>query len=344
MRIAVNTRLLLHDRLDGWGRFAFETLRLMVQQHPEHEFIFLFDRKPHPEFIFGPNVTPVTVHPQARHPLLWHVWFEWMLPSVLKKHRAEVFLSPDGYLSMGTDVPSLPVIHDLNFLHNPGDLPVHHSNYLNRNFPRFAQKATRIATVSEFSKKDISKSYGIEEALIDVVFNGVSERFRPSTEVEKKAARERWSGGRPYLIYVGAMHPRKNIARMLMAYDRFRAANDTDMKLLMVGNRQWWTEEMESSLQSMRFREDVIFTGRVSEGDLQLLLGGAFASLYVSTFEGFGIPIVEAFQADVPVITSTSRPCPRWRAMQPCLSTPSRWIPWPMPCAPCCTMTCCAGR
>jgi glycosyltransferase involved in cell wall biosynthesis len=305
MRIAVNTRLLLHDRLDGWGRFAFETLRLMVQQHPEHEFLFLFDRKPHPEFIFGPNVTPITVHPQARHPWLWHIWFEWMVPSVLRKHKADLFLSPDGYLSLSTDVPSLPVIHDLNFLHNPGDLRVIHSNYLNRNFPRFAQKATRIATVSEFSKKDISKSYGIEEALIDVVFNGVSERFRPSTEVERQAARERWSDGCPYLIYVGAMHPRKNIARMLMAYDSFRASNETDMKLLMVGNRQWWTEEMESSLQSMRFREDVIFTGRVSEDDLQLLLGGAFASLYVSTFEGFGIPIVEAFQADVPVITSS---------------------------------------
>ncbi len=310
MRIAVNTRLLLHDRLDGWGRFAFETLRLMVQQHPEHEFIFLFDRKPHPEFIFGANVTPVTVHPQARHPLLWHVWFEWMVPSVLRKHKADLFLSPDGYLSLSTDVPSVPVIHDLNFLHSPGDIPAHHARYLNTHFPRFARKAARIATVSEFSRQDIATHYAIDPQQIDVVFNGVSERFLPLTETARAAARTRWADGSPYFIYVGAMHPRKNIARMLQAFDAFKETQASDLRLIMVGNRQWWTDGMEQALQAMRHRDHVIFTGRVSEQDLGQLLGGALASVYVSTFEGFGIPIIEAFQADVPVITSnvTSMP------------------------------------
>jgi glycosyltransferase involved in cell wall biosynthesis len=304
VNIAINTRLLLHGRLDGWGRFAYETLRLVVQQHPEHRFIFLFDRKPHPEFIFGDNVTPVTVHPQARHPLLWHVWFEWMVPSVLKKHGADVFLSPDGYLSMNTDVPSLPVIHDLNFLHNPADIPAHHARYLNRNFPRFAKKAARIATVSEFSKQDIAQQYQIDPDRIDVVYNGVSERFRPTTLQEQEATRQQWTGGQSYLIYVGAVHPRKNIVRMLEAYDRFCSQNGSPLKLVMVGNRQWWTDEMETVLNAMRYKDDVVFAGRVSEDDLQQLLGAAFASLYVSTFEGFGIPIIEAFQAGVPVITS----------------------------------------
>lgn len=304
MNIAINTRLLLHGRLDGWGRFAFETLRLMVQQHPEHRFIFLFDRKPHPEFIFGENVTPVTVHPQARHPLLWYMWFEWMVPSVLKKHGADVFLSPDGYLSMNTDVPSLPVIHDLNFLHNPTDIPAHHARYLNRNFPRFAKKAARIATVSEFSKQDIAQQYLIDPDRIDVVYNGVSERFRPIAPQQQESTRQRWTGGQPYLIYVGTMHPRKNIVRMLEAYDLFRSKDGSPLKLVMVGNRQWWTDEMEVALNAMRFKDDVVFAGRVSEDDLGQLLGAAFASLYVSTFEGFGIPIIEAFQAEVPVITS----------------------------------------
>lgn len=276
----------------------------MVQQHPEHRFIFLFDRKPHPEFIFGDNVTPVTVHPQARHPWLWHIWFEWMLPRVLKEQDADVFLSPDGYLSMRTDVPSLPVIHDLNFLHSPKDIPAHHARYLNRNFPRFAKKAARIATVSEFSKQDIAQHYQIAPSMIDVVYNGVSERFRPTTPPEQDAARQRWTGGWPYLIYVGAMHPRKNISRMLEAFDLFRTTSQEPLKLVMVGNRQWWTDDMQTALNGMRFKDDVIFMGRVSEDDLRQLLGAAFASLYVSTFEGFGIPVIEAFQAGVPVITS----------------------------------------
>jgi len=296
--------------MDGWGRFTYEVLKPMVQQHPEHEFIFLFDRAYHPEFLFGPNVTPVVVHPQARHPWLWHIWFEWMLPRVMKRYGADVFLSTDGYLSMNSPIPALPVIHDLNFLHNPLDMPAHHRAYFNENFPRFAKKATRIATVSEFSKQDIATNYGIDPSKIDVVYNGVSERFRSTSNEERSATRLQWTGGAPYFIYVGAMHPRKNIARMLEAYDRFRCSEQTPVKLIMVGNRQWWTPEMESALQSMAFKDDVIFAGRVSELDLQQLLGAAFASLYVSTFEGFGIPIIEAFQADVPVISSNTTAMP----------------------------------
>ncbi len=228
----------------------------------------------------------------------------------MNQHKADVFLSPDGYLSLRTDVPSLPVIHDLNFLHNPHDLPEHHAKYLNRNFPRFAKKAERIATVSEFSRQDIASSYGIDPERIDVVYNGVSERFAPVALEARQQTRERWTSGAPYLIFIGAMHPRKNIARMLQGYELFRQQTDSPLKLVMVGNRQYWTDEMEQTLKGMRFAQDVVFAGRVSEDDLSLLLGSAFANLYVSTFEGFGIPIIEAFQAGVPVITSnvTSMP------------------------------------
>jgi glycosyltransferase involved in cell wall biosynthesis len=310
VNIAVNTRLLIPGRVDGWSRFTHEVLRVMVRKHPEHRFIFLFDRKPHPDFIFGENVKPVTVHPQARHPLLWHIWFEWMLPRVMAAHGADIFLSPDGYLSLRSDIPALPVIHDLNFLHSPQDLPAHHARYLNRNFPLFARKATRIATVSEFSRKDIAENYGISPELIDVVYNGVSERFRPLSDEGKAKARERWTGGVPYMVFIGAMHPRKNIARMLLAYDLFRKKTDSPLKLVMVGNRQHWTTDMEQALRQMEHVNDVIFTGRLTEEELGQVLGGAFANLYVSVFEGFGIPIIEAFQAGVPVVTSnvTSMP------------------------------------
>jgi glycosyltransferase involved in cell wall biosynthesis len=172
-------------------------------------------------------------------------------------------------------------------------------------FPALCKEScTRIATVSEFSKQDIVQQYGIAPEKIDVVYNGVSERFGPTSVSEQVAARQRWTNGAPYFIYVGAMHPRKNIARMLKAFDGFRASVSEPVKLVMVGNRQWWTAEMEAALQQMTHKDDVVFAGRVAEEELQQLLGAAFASLYVSTFEGFGIPIIEAFQAEVPVITS----------------------------------------
>ena len=77
MRIAINTRLLLKGKMDGIGWFTAETARRMVAQHPEHQFFFFFDRHPDPEFIYGDNVTPVVLCPQARHPLLWYLFFEY---------------------------------------------------------------------------------------------------------------------------------------------------------------------------------------------------------------------------------------------------------------------------
>ncbi len=310
VRIAVNTRLLLKGKLEGLGRFCYETLKRITVDHPEHEFYFLFDRPFDSEFVFSENVIPKIVSPPSRHPVLWHVWFEMSLPRILNEIKPDLFLSPDGFLSLKTDVISLPVIHDLNFHHNPSDLARSHAWFYNRYFPRYASKAARIATVSEFSKQDIVKQYNIPASGIDVVYNGVSERFSPSSSSQKESVRKKWSDGKPFVVYVGAIHQRKNIERMLMAYDRFRNEIGKEFRFILVGNRKWWTDGMQSTLDGMKFKNDVIFAGRVSDNDLQLLLSSAAVNLYVSTFEGFGIPIIESFQAETPVITSnvTSMP------------------------------------
>lgn len=310
MRIAVNTRLLLKDKLEGLGRFTSETLKLIVEQNLEHEFFFLFDRAFDESFVFADNVTPLVVNPPARHPVLWHIWFEMSLPKVLKRINPDVFLSPDGFLSLNSNVKSLPVIHDLNFAHNPQDLAKTHAWFYNRYFPKYAQKAARIATVSEFSKQDIEERYGIDSSKIDVVYNGVSQRFSRLWQPEIDETRKKWSGGLPYFIYVGAIHQRKNIERMLKAFDVFKNQTKNEHKFLVVGNRKWWTESMQSAFDSLQYKEDVVFTGRVSDEDLKMLMGSALANVYVSTFEGFGIPIVEAFQAGVPVITSNTTSMP----------------------------------
>ncbi|MCF8277286.1 MAG: glycosyltransferase family 4 protein [Flavobacteriales bacterium] len=292
------------------GRFTAESLKLITRAHPEHQFYFLFDRPFDEEFVFGDNVTPIVVSPPARHPILWHVWFELSLPSVLKKINPDLFLSPDGFLSLNADVLSLPVIHDLNFAHNPGDLAKTHAWFYNRYFPKYAHKAKRIATVSEFSKFDIAEQYGIDTDRIDVVYNGVSERFKALSAEESASVRAEYTDGHPYFIYVGAIHARKNIERMLAAYEEFRNTLTEPHRFVIVGNRKWWTPSMQATLDGMQFKDELIFTGRIPEEQLNQLMGAALANVYVSTFEGFGIPIVEAFQSNVPVITSnvTSMP------------------------------------
>lgn len=310
MKIVVNTRLLLKNRLEGIGRFSYETLKHITNKHREHHFIFVFDRPFDEEFIFSDNITPVITFPQARHPFLFWWWFELSLPPLLRRLKPDLFLSPDGYLSLSSPVKQLPVMHDLNFAHYPQDVPFLVRKYYNYFFPKFARKATRIATVSEYSKSDISRLYGIDEKNIDVVYNGVNNEFKPLSASEQQAARDRYSKGCDYLLFVGSLHPRKNIARMLKGFDQFRKSADTDMKLVIVGARYWWTEEIRSAFDAMEYKDEVIFTGRLEEADLYRVMASAYALTYVPYFEGFGIPLLEAMRCEVPVITSnvTSMP------------------------------------
>ncbi|MCG3167028.1 MAG: D-inositol-3-phosphate glycosyltransferase [Bacteroidia bacterium] len=309
MKIAVNTRLLLHNKLEGIGRFSFETLKRITKNHPEHQFIFFFDRPWHKEFIFSDNITPVALFPQSRHPFLWYLWFEFSVAAALKKYNADVFLSPDGYLSLSTDVPQIPVIHDLNFEHYPQDLPFLYSKYYRHYFPKYAHKAARIATVSEFSKNDIVLQYGIDAAQIDVVYNGCNENFKPVSAEVKEQTKIKFSKACPYLVYVGAQHQRKNLQNLFRAFDEYKKEG-SNYKLLISGQKKWWTSEMEDAFAGMQYKDDVVFTGRLSEEDLVNVLASSEALVYVSYFEGFGIPVVEAMRCNVPVICANSTSLP----------------------------------
>ncbi len=131
MRIAINTRFLIKEKIEGMGLFTYEVVKRMVEQHPEDEFFFFFDRPFDPTFIFGKNVTPVVLFPPARHPFLFYWWFEWSIAKALKKYGIDVFLSPDNFLSLSTKVKSVLVTHDLAYLHFPEHQSFFQKNTIN---------------------------------------------------------------------------------------------------------------------------------------------------------------------------------------------------------------------
>lgn len=310
MRIAVNTRLLIKGKLEGIGWFTHQTLDRIVRQHPEHEFIFFFDRPYDPSFVFAPNVTPVVVGPQARHPILFYIWFEWSIPYMLRKYKADLFLSQDGFLSLSTKVPTCLVIHDLAFEHYPEHFTLAHLFYWKHYSPRFAKKAKRIATVSTFSKEDISRKYSIAPENIDVVYNGAHEEYRPLNWEEREIIKKEYADGCEYFVFAGALHPRKNIVNLLKAFVAFKKRQRSDMKLVIVGRLAWKYKEVEEMRDTMQFKDDVKWVGYMNVDVLSRVIGGAYALVYASLFEGFGIPILEALQCNVPAIVSNTSSMP----------------------------------
>ncbi|MBX9852516.1 MAG: glycosyltransferase family 4 protein [Cytophagaceae bacterium] len=310
MKIAVNTRFLIKDKLEGIGWFTFETMKYITRKHPEHKFIFLFDRPYHKDFIFDKNIKPLVIPPPARHPMLWYTWFEVSLPLIFQVHKPDLFLSPDGFMSLRTKVPTSIVIHDIAFEHYPKDLDKLALKYYKRYTPKYADKAKRIATVSEYSKEDLIKNYRIHPDKIDVVYNGADEIYEAISHNKQKETKKIYAKGCDYFIFVGAIQPRKNIVNLFKAFDQFKLRDDKDIKLMIVGRKGWSTDEIYHTYKKMQFKKDVIFTGRVSNVELKHLYGAALALTFIPYFEGFGIPIVEAQQCHCPVITSnvTSMP------------------------------------
>ena len=306
MVIAVNTRFLRNDYLEGYGNFIYENFIRITKAHAEHEFIFIFDRPFDKQFIFARNVKAVVTGPAARHPLLWKYWYDIKVPVVLKKYKADVFISCDGFCSLTTKTAQCLAVHDLSFIHYPSFIPASHRLFYKRYTPKFINRAKRIITVSEFSKRDIVDQYKIDPGKIDVIPNAAKDSFQPVTDAEKTGLKNELTNGKEYFVYAGAIHPRKNLTNLLKAFSVFKKKQMSNWKLVLTGRLAWKNKDFIKSLKTYKHREDVVLTGYVEEDKLIRVIGSAYALVYPSLWEGFGVPVLEAMRCNVPVITSVN--------------------------------------
>src|SRR5580765_2180943 len=159
MVIAVNTRFLVNGENVEYTHFIHETFSRITTSHPEHTFIFIFDRPLQGSFIFPANVTTVVTGPQAKHPAQWYIWYNIKIPAVLKRYKAEVFVSPDGLCSLTTSIPQCLVIYDLGFLQGSSFMNKSHFLFYKKFTPRFIKKSAAVVTLLEFTKAAIIKQY-----------------------------------------------------------------------------------------------------------------------------------------------------------------------------------------
>jgi len=310
MRIAVNAIFLQKDKLEGYGHYVKEVFSRMVQQHPEHEFIFVFDRPYDEEFIFESNVTPIIVSPPARQALAFKYWYDVKAPLALRAFKPDVWVQPYGFCSLTSKIPQVLIVHDLAFLHYPKFITWHHRWYYQWFTKKFLQKAKSIVTVSGFSKKDLIQQYKLPGKKIDIVPGAANTGFMPLSWLEKEKVKEGFADGREYFLFTGGIHPRKNLMNLLKAFSLFKKWQQSNMKLLVAGRLAWQYDDILEKLKTYKYRDDVVLLGYLPDEQLTRVTAAAYAMVYPSFFEGFGLPIIEAMQCEVPVITSNTSSMP----------------------------------
>ena len=310
MKIAINARFTGYQNGEGYARFTKGIFTQMVSDFGEDEYVFLFDRK-HPEpFMHSPNSSFLGKGPAARHPLLWKYWYDVVLPRMVKKLNADCLFSPDGFCSLYCSVPQVLAIHDLAFLHYPQGISRFYQQYYSYFTPKFIAAAAQIVTVSEFSKEDIIRHYPEAKNKISVIYNAADQKFAPVDENEKQKCKERITEGKEFFLYAGSIHPRKNLVNLLKGFSWFKKRHQSNMKLILAGRMAWKNDSFTAQLATYKYRDDVILTGFIPDDQLRLLMASAYALVYPSHWEGFGIPVLEAMQSGTPVIASNNSAIP----------------------------------
>ena len=310
MKIAINARFLQPGNLEGIGWYTYELCKRWVQNHPEDQFILIYDRPQNEWLITGKNVKSLVVGPKARHFFSFWYWFDVQISKVLQQEQVDVFFSPDNFLSLQTTVPTVLTTHDIAHFHYPRQVAWMHRPYYRLFIPSFLKKATRIVCVAEHGKTDLTAYYQVPAEKIAVVPNGTRAIFQPLSDPEKMRVKAQFSKGVDFFFFLGAIHPRKNLQGLLRAYELFREKSGATVKLLIAGKLAWQVQEITAAHAASAYRDDILFLGYLPEETAAELMASALALTYLSFFEGFGLPVLEALCTDTPVITSNTSSLP----------------------------------
>lgn len=212
-----------------------------------------------------------------------------------------------------TPCPVVTTVHDLAFEHLPETFNRRSWMQLRLTVRRTTRRAAQIITLSEYSRQDISKTYGIAPKRITVTPAAAAPNMRPVTDQEKLQRVRRGHGiDRDYILSLCSIQPRKNLVRLIDAYTELRRARRETAfpQLVLAGKRGWLDQETLRAAEQSPFSRDILLTGYVPDDDLAALYSGALCFVYPSYFEGFGLPVLEAMQCGVPVIAGNRTSLP----------------------------------
>ncbi|MBK8988115.1 MAG: glycosyltransferase family 4 protein [Chloroflexi bacterium] len=203
--------------------------------------------------------------------------------------------------------PTIVTVYDLSFLHFPQQFPTLQRLYLSSQTGRSCRQARRVITISEASRQDVHRFFGVPLDHIAVIYPGVDGLYRPLPPEEVAAFRRRKQLPARFALHVGTLQPRKNIPTLL---DAFAQLPDHNLHLVLAGGKGWLFDEIFRRVQALGLAERVHFPGYVPDEELPLWYNAADLFVFPSVYEGFGMPVVEAMACGTPVVASNSSSIP----------------------------------
>jgi glycosyltransferase involved in cell wall biosynthesis len=307
--IYIDIAAAVHGRA-GLGRYAESLARALVAKDPAR-YAFFFNRSGDVHPLDGLEGIPVRSVRAGYKPWRMAVWlgqlaalgFDRLLPGAELYHATEHLLMPLRH------VPTVLTVHDLIF----HLFPQHHKRlnywYLNAAMPLYCHRAKAIIAVSQATKRDLVRIYGLDPAKITVVHEAAAPHFTPALPAQVAQVRARYALPNQYLLHVGTIEPRKNLNRLLEAVHRLREAGE-DVHLVVVGSKGWLYQGFFQRLEELDLEDAVQLPGYIPDADLPAVYSGASSVVVPSLYEGFGLPLLEAMSCGAPVVCSNASSLP----------------------------------
>ena len=235
------------------------------------------------------------------------VWEQVMQPRVLRRIGADLVHGPVFVGPLAAPCPVVITIHDLSFIRFPELFYRGNRLYLTMMTRLSARRARRVIAVSDYTASETARLLGVPRERIDVVYHGVDPSFRPLSANQVSAFRRRQGLPERFVLFVGTLEPRKNIAHLIEAFARIY---DGEVKLVLVGGRGWLYDDLFAAVESLDMGDGIRFAGYVRSEELPLWYNAATVFAYPSLYEGFGMPVTEAQACGTPVLTSNCSSLP----------------------------------
>lgn len=305
MRIGIEAQRIFRKNKHGMDYVVLqEILQLQQMDHENEYFVFV---KPGPDRCIedSTNVHIVEIN-MPSYPL----WEQVALPRAAKKAQIDLLHCTSNTAPILCDVPLVLTLHDIIFL-EPRDKS-NKSLYQNMGWmyrrlvvPHILDKCQRIITVSNFEKDNIIRKLNIEEERMAMIYNGYNEWFKPLSSPPPIGGLEKG-----FLFFLGNTDPKKNTERTLVAYSKYLKQSDVKRPLLMADLDRDYLDGIITRNHIENIREKIMMPGYIPNADLPSIYNNAFAFLYTSLRESFGIPLLEAMACGTPVITSNTSSMP----------------------------------